>query len=181
MQQADFEKLKAYILERNTYFSKGFANASKDELTGKVLVGNGSDKLVLLPADTLGNYCYIRNDAQMKHVPQETQRLTDSGTRRLTFNDTITAYLVAIVKNADAYLLIENLKNTCMAYANMNVVPVNSSWNREQVLYDELQGMKQDDIRAALQRLKQETVVRLQLVISKEYIPSNCIVNPIKL
>ncbi|OSZ79106.1 hypothetical protein CAP35_12895 [Chitinophagaceae bacterium IBVUCB1] len=180
MQQADFEKLKDYILEHNTYFSKGFANAYKDEQTAKVMVSRGSDKIVLLPADTLGNYCYLRNDMQMKHQPQESQRLTDSGTQRLTFSDTITAYLVAIAKNADAYQLLENLKNTCMAYADMSVVPVSSNWNREQVMHEELQGMKQDDVQAALQRLKQETIVKLQVNINKHYVPSNCIVNPIK-
>jgi hypothetical protein len=60
------------------------------------------------------------------------------------------------------------------------VVPISSQWNREIVIADELQGMKQDDIRASLQRLKNETIVKLQLSVSKEYVPSNCIVNPIK-
>lgn len=180
MQQTDFDKLKEFVLERNAYFSKGFANAYKDDITGAVLVNAGSDKLVLLPADTLGNYCYLRNDAQMKHIAQDAQRLTDSGTQRLSFYDTTTVYLVAVVKNAEAYQLLENLKNTCMAYSEMNVLPVSSNWNREQVLIEELKGMKADDIQTALQRLKTETIVRLQLSVSKEYIPSNCIINPIK-
>jgi len=180
MQKNDFEKLVAYILQRNAYLSKGFANAYRDNASGNVMVDKGSDKLVLLPADTLGNYCYLRNDTQMKHVAIEAQRLSDTGTQRLVFNDAMTAYLVVSVKNADAYQLLENLKNTCMAYPEMNVVPVGSQWNREQVLTDELSGIKPDDLRASLQRLKNETIVKLQLSISKEYIPSNCIVNPIK-
>lgn len=180
MQRSDFDKLLSHILEKNAYFSKGYANASKDELTGRVLVDKGSDKLVLLPSDVLGNYCYLRNDTQMKHIAAEQQRITDTGSQRLTFNDTMTAYLVAVVKNADTYQLLENLKNTCMSFADMNVVPISSQWNREIVMADELQGMKQDDIRASLQRLKNETIVKLQLSVSKEYVPSNCIVNPIK-
>lgn len=180
MQRSDFDKLVSHILEKNTYLSKGFGNAYKDDLTGRVLVDRGSDKLVLLPSDVLGNYCYLRNDTQMKHVVAEPQRLTDTGSQRLTFNDTLTVYLVAVVKNADAYQLLENLKNTCMSFPGMNVVPVNSQWNREIVLAEELQGMKQDDVLASLQRLKNETIVKVQLSVSKEYVPSNCIVNPIK-
>lgn len=180
MQKNDFDKLVTHILEKNAYLSKGFANAFKEMVSSRILVEKGSDKLVLLPSDALGNYCYLRNDTQMKHQPAEMQRLSDTGTQRLTFNDTITVYLVVVVKNADAYLLLENLKNTCMSFAEMNVVPMNSQWNREAVLADELSGMKQDDIRAALQRLKNETIVKLQLNVSKEYVPSNCIVNPLK-
>lgn len=179
MQRSDFDKFLSHILEKNAYFSKGFANAYKEELTGRVLVDKGSDKLVLLPSDVMGNYCYLRNDTQMKHIAAEGQRLTDTGSQRLTFNDTMTAYLVAVIKNADAYQLLENLKNTCMSYAEMNVVPVSSQWNREIVMADELQGMKQDDVLASLQRLKNETIVKVQLSVSKEYVPSNCIVNPI--
>ncbi|MBZ0099512.1 MAG: hypothetical protein K8F30_10525, partial [Taibaiella sp.] len=89
MLQQDFEQLKDFILLRNTYFNTGFANAYKDDTTHAVWVRQGSDMKRLLPADTLGNYFYLRNDAWMKHEAKEPERMTDTGTQRLTFLDTM--------------------------------------------------------------------------------------------
>ena len=86
--------------------------------------------------------------------------------------------LVAVVNNADAYKLVQNLRNTVLMYDKLNVVPVTSSWNREQVVSTELAKMKMEDINAALQRLKDETIVRLALSVSKSFIPSECINEP---
>lgn len=175
MQQKDFETLKDFILQKNSYFSAGFANAFKDETTRTILVQDGSDMKMLLPNDTLGNYFYLRNDSSFSYDAAEAQRLADGGSQRLSFNDMILVYLVAVVKNADAYLLIENLRNTCMLYDDMNVQPVSSVWKRELVLIEELQKMKADDIAASLQRLKDETIVKISLAVSKLFIPANCI------
>ncbi|HEY9178247.1 MAG TPA: hypothetical protein VIN07_11170 [Flavipsychrobacter sp.] len=178
MLQQDFEQLKDFILLRNTYFSAGFANAYKDDTTHAVWVRQGGDMKRLLPADTLGNYFYLRNDAWMKYEAKEPERMTDTGTQRLTFLDTMSVQLVAVVNNADAYKLIENLRNTALAYAPLNVVPVTASWNREQVVATELAKMRMEDVNAALQRLKDETIIRLSLSVSKTFIPVNCISEP---
>lgn len=178
MLQQDFEQLKDFILGRNTYFQKGYANAYKDDTTHAVWVKQGKDMQCIIPADNQGNYFYLRNDAWVKHEVKEPERLTDTGTQRLTFLDTMSVQLVAVVNNADAYQLIENLRNTAMMYPFMSVMPVTSSWNREQVVATELAKMPVDDINAALQRLKDETIVRLSLSVTKIFIPANCITEP---
>lgn len=174
----DFEQLKDFILEHNTYFHKGFAHAYKDDTTHAVWVRQGKDSTRLMPADTLGNYFYLRNDAWLKHEAKEPERMTDTGTQRLAFLDTMSVQLVAIVNNADAYILVQNLRNTAMMYDKLHVVPVTSSWNREQVVSTELAKMRMEDINAALQRLKDETIIRIALSVSKTFIPSACITEP---
>lgn len=178
MQYHDFEQLKDFILAQNTYFLHGFANAYKDDTTHAVWVKNGKDMQCVMPADTLGNYFYLRNDAWLKHEAREPERLTDTGTQRLAFLDTMSTQLVAVVANADACKLIHNLRNTVMMYDKLNVVPVTSSWNREQVVATELAKMRVEDINASLQRLKDETIVRIGLSVSKSFIPSDCITEP---
>lgn len=175
MKTGDFEQLKDFILDKNTYFSTGFANAVKDAELQAVVVKDGNEMKRLLPDDTRSNYFYIRNDTTIKHESKPAERLTDSGTQRLTFHDATTCYLVAIVNNADIYVLLENLKNTVMMYEGMHVQPVASNWNREQVIKEEMAGMRKEDVAAALQRLKNETIVKLTLTVSKIFIPGNCI------
>jgi hypothetical protein len=178
MLQQDFEQLKDFILQKNPYFSKGFANAYKDDTTNAVFVKDGKDIQRVMHADTLGNYFYLRNDAWTKHETKEPERLTDTGAQRLTFLDTMSVQLVAIVSNADAYKLIDNLRNTAMMYPKLDVIPVASSWNREQVVSTELAKMTAEDIHAALQRLSNETIVRIALSVCKSFAPVNCIIDP---
>jgi hypothetical protein len=175
MLHQDFEQLKDFILARNNYFNKGYANAFKDTATNAVCIKQGGDMQVLLPNDTLGNYCYLRSDQQLKYEAQFVERATDNNAQRLTFTDTVTVYLVAIVKDADPHLLLQNLRNTVMMYTALNVVPVAGNYNREQVVAEELSRMKHEDVSAALQRLKDETIIKLTLSVSKSFIPSNCI------
>lgn len=179
MIKQDFEQLKNFILDNNDYFHKGFANAYKDDVSNAINVQQGKDVLSVLPADNLGNYFYLRNDAWTKFEPKHPERLSDTGTQRLSFLDTISVQLIAVVENADAYILIENLRNTAMMYKELNVQPVTGSWNREQVVASELSNMSSSDINAALQRLSNETIVRVSLSISKTFVPSSCINNPI--
>lgn len=174
----DFEQLKDFILENNNYFRAGFANAYKDDVSNAVWVKEGKDFKKLLPTDTLGNYFYLRNDAWLRHETKEPERLMDTGTQRLAFLDTMSVQLVAVVNSADAYKLIQNLRNTVMMYSALNVVPVTTSWNREQVVSTELAKMPMEDVNVALQRLKDETIVRLALSVSKSFIPSDCIIEP---
>lgn len=178
MTLTDFEQLRDFILEKNAYFTTGFANAYKDDTIHTIWVKDGKDFKQLMPADTLGNYFYLRNDAWLKHETKELERLSDNGTQRLSFLDTMSVQLVAIVNNADPFKLVENLRNTAMMYNKLNVVPVTSSLNREQVVSTELAKMLMEDVNATLQRLKEETVVRIALSVSKTFIPSGCIVEP---
>lgn len=178
MKTTDFEALKDFILSKNTCFAAGYANAIKDVETEAVIVKNGSDHKRLLPDDSAGNYFYIRNELSIRHDAKPAERLADNGTQRLVFNDVITCYLVAIVKDADLFALLENLKNTVMMYKPMSLQPLSSNWNREQVIKEEMSGMRKEDIAATLQRLKNETIVKLVFNASQIYVPGNCI-NPL--
>lgn len=175
MLQQDFEALKEYILDKNKYFDNGFANAYKDNSTHAVWVREHKDLIRIMPADTIGNYFYLRNETWTKYEAKEPQRLADTGAHRLTFLDTMSVQLVAVVDSADPYMLLENLRNTVLMYPALNVVPVTGSWNREQVVSTELAKMRIDDVNAALQRLKEQTIVRLSLSVTKTFIPTNCI------
>lgn len=178
MLSEDFEELKDFILQQNPYFNTGYANAYKDDTTHAVWVRQGKDLQRIMPADINGNYFYLRNDSWLKHEAKEPERLTDGGSQRLSFLDMMSVQLVAVVNNADAYKLVQNLRNTAMLYSKLNVVPVSSSWNREQVVATELAKMRIEDVNATLQRLRDETIVRLSLNVSKLFIPANCIIEP---
>ncbi|MCB9047168.1 MAG: hypothetical protein H6550_13630 [Chitinophagales bacterium] len=178
MQNEDFEYLRDHILEHNKYFSTGFANAFKDDTTDAILIKDGKDMRRIMFADGLGNYFYLRNDTWSKYEAKEQERVTDNGAQNISCLDTMSVHLVAIVNNADAYRLIENLRNTVMMYEPLNILPVTSTWNREQVVASELYGMPMEDINATLQRLTDETIVRLSLSVSKMFIPGNCIKEP---
>jgi hypothetical protein len=180
MKQDDFEKLKDFILDKNAYFNAGFANACKDDTTQAIYVRENLELKPVFPADNYGNYFYLRNEESIRHEAQVDGRATDNGAQRLTFLDTIAVQLVAIVKDADAYQLIENLVNTVMMNEGAYVQPITTMWNREQIVATELKGMKVDDMQSALQRLRHETIVRISMNMSKHFIPGNCIVNPIK-
>jgi hypothetical protein len=180
MQACDFETLKDFILSKNTYLHNGYANAFKDDATKRILAVKGSDYISLLPDDTKGNYCYLRNDTIMQFTPQLQEPLTDAGTQRLSFLDNIIISLVAIVHDADALKLVENLRNSCMVYEALNVQPLSANWNREQVITEELAGMKTEDVAAALKRLKDEIIVKLNLRVSQLFIPSSCMADVCK-
>lgn len=175
MRAEDFEKLRDYILEKNPYLHTGFANAYKDAEVQSVVSKSGKDMKCLFPIATQGSYFYLRNETSVKHEAAYEERLTDTGAQRLTFRDTTTAYLVVIARNADAYALMENMKNTVMMYPGMTVQPIASTWNREQAMKEEMAGMKKESVSTALKRLKDETIVKITLSISKIFIPGNCI------
>jgi hypothetical protein len=173
----DFELLKDYIIDRNKYFNRGFANAFTNEKNGRVLVKNGRDYMELLPSDRLSNYFYLRNDPTIKHALGA--RLEDFG-GIYSYNDTLNICLVAVVNDADAYQLINNLRNTVLFYKPLSITATQSAFNRIQVLSSELKGVEEEDLIGALQRLKNETIVSVTLQVTKEFNPNRCIENPCK-
>lgn len=178
MTSADFIALKGYILEKNPYFKKGYANAFKEDVTKQVIAVNKSDFIPLMPNDTLGNYFYLRNDGDIRHAIQDKERLADC--KILTFLDSINVHLVAIVKDADAWTLLTNLRSTLLSYKGMDIVPTSSSVIREQVVIGEMRGQNEEDIAATLQRLKKETIIRVTMSVNKSFTASSCIVNVCK-
>lgn len=178
MQSNDFEQLACFIMSKNTFFHDSYANVHRDETSNAIYHTQGNERKMVLPNDKLGNFFYLRNEPAITYEAIPAERLTDSNAQRLSFLDTQLVQLVAVVQYADAYRLIELLRNTCMLYEDMNVQPVSSVANREQVLLEEMPKMKADDMQAALQRLKNETIIRLTLRVSKMFIPGSCITNP---
>lgn len=178
MQSKDFEDLACYIMAENTFFHDGYANAQRDEVNGSIYHQQGRDREVILPDDRKGNYFYLRNEPQMIYEAMPAERLTDSNAQRLSFLDTQLVQLVASVHHADAYRLIETLRNTCMKYGRMNVQPISSIISREQVFIEEMPRLKQEDRLAALQRLKDETIVKLTLRVTKLFVPGSCSGDP---
>lgn len=175
MTTADLIALRDYILAQNTYFDNGYYYAVKDVENKQVMALDGNKIVTVFPNDRLGNYFYLRSDGEVKHNIREGERIRDCGAQRIAFLDTETVYLVASVINADALTLVNNLRITALAYNGLQVIPASSNYNREIVVFGELTGVEKEDISAALQRLKKETIVRLTLSVNKKYIASNCI------
>lgn len=177
MTTQDFEELKDFILSQNKCFTSGHANAYKGDATQMVYAKNkdGNIKMVM-PLVEPEDMFYIRNDMWMKHDAKELESLNPEN-KRLTFLDTMSAQLVAVVNNIDSYQLIEQLRNTVLSYDKLSVIPVTSSWNREQVIATELNRMKIEDVHAYIRRFKDESVVRISLSVSKHFIPASDITN----
>lgn len=171
MKAQDFEALKDHLLLKNKYFSCGYANAFKDEKTDKVAVVDGNRFVYLMPDDSLGNYFYLRNEATMSHgFLRKTADCAGD-----VYTDTLTAYLVAVVKEAEPFALIENLRNTLASYKGLGLQVTQSMWNRESVVIGEMKGAEEDEVLKALARLKNETIVKITVQISMEFATSNCI------
>lgn len=180
MTTAEIIAFKNFILSKNTYLDQGFAIAYKDTESGRILCREDSKVTSLMPADNLGNYFYLRLDGDIRHTPLESERISDCGPQRLSFLDTLNIVLVASVKDADYLTLSNNLRDTCMKYTDMSVIPASTSLIKELIVVSEMQGMEERDISATLQRLKNETIIKLNISINKRYISSNCIVDPCK-
>lgn len=180
MTSADFIAFKNFVLEQNTYFNAGFANAIRMPQNNQILApANNGEYEAIFPADTYANYFYLRGEGDIKYQAQEKERLTDSGKNRLTFQDTATFHIVAIVNDADALKLVENLRTTAMAYTVLSAIPISANYNRESVVNEEMKDMDKKVIIKALQNMSDQTIVRVTLAVNKTFIPG-CIINPCK-
>lgn len=174
----DFEALKDFILEKNPYFQKGFANAFKENVTSTVLARQLSgDLLIVSPQDSYGNYFYIRNDEGIIHEPK-TGAMT-YGAGHTSYMDTIRVNIVGIMKEGEPLLVVDNIINTVSMYKPNGdgtlLRLVSSNWNREQIIISELSGMEKNDIAGALQRLGSHLVFRVTCLFSKYRTPTSCI------
>jgi hypothetical protein len=178
MTSQDLESFKDFILERNPYFSTGYANAFKDGETSGIYARVNGNLKSIFPDDRVGNYFYLRNDPNAQFISKS--GLSDCGSDKAIYDDRLTVYLVAIVNDADEFSLISNLRNTSLLNKGMIVIPTGAMWLRENVVLTEMSGFEDEDKMKALARLKGQTIVRLQLQVTKEFIPSKCIINPCK-
>lgn len=175
MRLSDFEAIKEHIALNNSYFATGYANVVRDATLNAVVTAN-KDKI--FPSDKYGAYFYLRNETAMNFTAKPNERLSDCGTM-MPYDETMVVYLVAVVNDADPYILLENLRNTLVAYKGASITFSNANWNREDITRTEMQGSAAEDIAAALGRLKKQTIVRLTMTVAMSYVPSKCeTVNP---
>lgn len=180
MTSADFIALKDHFLSENEYFSQGLANAFKDATNNQVYARVKGELQPVFPMDSYGNYFYLRSEGDIKYDPKFQERVSDCGPQRLSFQDTLIIQLVAIVKGADEYKLLQNLRNTAMSYTGFNAIPVGASYNRESIVASEMKGLPKEDTNKALANLTDQTIVRVTLQVSKMFVPGNCTVDPCK-
>lgn len=180
MTTADFIALKDYFLQTNPYFSDGYALAFKDDETNMIFQRDDAGFRAVFPLDNKGNYFYFRLDSTVSVQESIAERVVDCGTARITFLDSLIVQMVAIVKEADEWTLINNIRNTAMSYGQYDVIPTTYIPIRELVVSSELSGVEGEEMRKALTNLKSETIVRVTLNIRKRYTPSDCILNPCK-
>lgn len=174
MTLANIIALKDFILSKNSYLSDGYANVFKDEATGQIIGYHGDDIISIFPDDTNGNYFYMRNE-EIKFTQVPGERITDNGAQRNMFIDNLSIVLIAIVAKADAFTLMNNLRNTMAMFTGMDITPTGGSFNRENIVIGELRGSKPEDIRTTLQNLNNQTIIKLNITAQQYYQPNTCI------
>lgn len=180
MTAQDFISFRDFVLSKNTYLQTGYALAFKEGTTNTIFERSGTDFKAVFPRDDKANYFYLRVDSPVSFTPNINKRSTDSGPGRIGFDDSLQVQLVAIVRDADEWTVLNNLRNTAMQYTGMDMIPTAGLTIRELVVLQELAGVEDDTMLKALANLKNQTIVRLTLTIRKEYIPSSCINTPCK-
>lgn len=178
MTTKDFDRIKDYILAKNKYFTAGFANAFTDTLTEGVYTRVNGDLKSIFPDDRLGNYFYLRNDPSVTFTAKPGYQ--DCGPGKAIYDDRFTVYLLASVRDADELTLLNSLRNTLVGYKDAVIVPVSAITQRENAVITEMAGFEEETIVSALEDLKKETIIRIQLQVTMEYIPNNCIISPCK-
>lgn len=180
MTLADFEALKDFILLKNPYFSKGYANAFKENVENIVWSRGISGELIpVAPRDDFGNYFYLRNDEGIIH--EQRPGIMQYGAGHTQYLDTIRVNIVGVLKEGDAMLVVDNIINTVAMYESqvrrqdITLRLVTSNWNREQIVISELSGIDANDINAALKRLGRHVVFKVIVLFSKLRTPTSCI------
>lgn len=158
--------LNAHILALNPYFAKGYDNAF---LQGGVFCHKGKELIQIFPNDNKGNYFYIRSNGNAEY--------TKIGDNPKTYQDKSKMSIICIVNNANPNTLISNIRNTLLNFGNIDVT--GSEHDREILLISELKGLGKDKIQYALQRLKNEVIIKVDFTIYSTFVPSKCdILNP---
>lgn len=180
MNLLDFEALRDFILLKNPYFDKGFANAFKENKTNWIWTRDISGDLIsVAPQDTYGNYFYLRNDEGIVHTPKP--GISTYGAGHTTYLDVMRVNMIGVLKDGDPFAVVDNIINTFGMYQpskDITMQLISSNWNREQILINELSGVKDNDIMAALQRLGEHLIFKIIVSFSKYRMPTSCI-NPI--
>lgn len=164
-------EIRDAILQYNTYFNKGFADAFKDEK------GVHEGEKVVFPNDREGDYFYMRYPNNYKVSSPAYARLNEC-TIATAF--TTTVFLIASVKNAYADKLISNLVSVIISKGGKVTEAIGQ---KEVVIRQELSGMEQEVIKKGLANSgKNNTIVCVKFELEKPFYPTqlNCLENPCK-
>lgn len=159
-------RLKEHILSLNSYFAKGYDNAF---IQGGVFCHEGRDLKQIFPNDNKGNYFYIRKNGSTEY--------SKIGEKPIIYQDRERMSVICIVNDANPNILISNIRSTLLNFGDIDVT--GAEYEREVILISELKGIGKDKIQHALQRLKSETIVKVDFTLFSTFVASNCkILNP---
>lgn len=163
-------ELRDYVLEKNTYFSKGFSLVYQDE---GVWYGE-DDKTAVFPADNIGNYFYFRLPSDVGLAINDAYKIGNCLTPVVASASVI---VVAFVKDADTDLLVTNLVNT---FQSKSGVGFNSAIiSNEKAVRQELSFLSGDNLNSALARIPKNTaIVSVNITLTVPLAFNNCIVQP---
>lgn len=183
MTNAAFTHIKDFVLQRNTYFTTGFANVHQDPYTGRIVSDNNNIELITGINDNLGNYFYIRSEPAINYGYSRNQLSGCKNSQDASYTGT----LVAIHKGADPKLLNLNLVNTLLNYSggefSARIQPIRSIFFASGIIEKEFSQLDEKDQQFILQRVYtgKLTLVSVEFRITFEIHPTsdpNCIVNP---
>lgn len=181
MWQQQLNKIKDHILRYNPYFSTGFSNTFIDEETGQVFSDNGNDYIPVFPEDRLGDYFYLRTPQKTTFADAPDFTLSDCQ-KGIAITGEI--FLIAVVRDADADRLVNNLANTVQAFDNKYITIKSAIHQKIFVVEQEMAKVKEEKtLMAALARLKQNmTIVSLSFALRSpfQYQKLNCMTKPCK-
>lgn len=171
-------ELAVYIAQVNTYFDTYFDYALQDETTGKIF---GYDKsgnpMNIFPSDEYGNFFYIRYPHKLGFDTTNVNMIADAQGGIGIKADMV---LVAAMKDADPWLLIQNIINTMGLMCDLNASFKQALFG-DNVILQELARIPKENIQEALKTLADDyTLVAVNFTVNQPFIfqRSNCITNP---
>lgn len=169
MLNQELERIKELILQYNTYFSKGFANAFKDSK------GVRQGETVVFPNDTLGDYFYFRYPNNYRITQTRDGSINDCTTITNVISQVI---CVACVRRANSDALIGNIISVL---ASSGAKVTEAIGQKHVVIVQELQGMAKEDIEKASQNVSADyTIVCVKFDVQQTFypVPLNCLQDP---
>lgn len=180
MWQRQLNSIKEHILQYNPYLTQGFNHAWQDEQNGEVYAQKGKEFVAVFPNDSLGDYFYLRTPQKVSFSESKEFVISDcyKGTGMIG-----QVVLVAMVRDADADGLLNNLINTVQLYDNETIALNSAVYQNEFVVIQELAKMSKEAMEAALARIKPNmTMVSITFTIKApfRYRKLSCMTKPCK-
>jgi len=162
------------IKQYNPYFDTYFTNVEKSDQLG--IVHNGSEPV--FPNDYSGNFFYVR-------IPSQLRAFYDNQNNNADRSIGVRADLVIVaqVQGADAYKLALNLISTIGRACKYGKTISSILIHPEDVISQELNGVSEDVLRAALGRIPNTTMIAVNISVSyfQSFLQLDCIQNPCKI